>query len=127
MYDKSTFSETFKKLISQRGMTQRAVADKLGTTEVTVSRYVAGARSPNLETMVELAQILNVSLNDLAGVEAPATARQAPDVKILISCYEKATPADRKVLWSLLDRYMTPEQRIVISSIEQDEEKVEAV
>ena len=129
MYDKATFAENLKKIISQRGTTQREIAEKLGVTETTISRYVTTGpkgRTPNVESLVALAQVLNVSLNTLVGVEPPATARQAPDVKILISTYETATPADRKVLWSLLDRYLTPEQRIVISSI-QAEEKVEAV
>ena len=43
-----------------------------------------------------------------------------------MSCYTKASEADRKVIWSLLDRYMTLEQRILVQSI-QGEEKATAV
>lgn len=126
MYSKTTFQDHFKELISQRGTTQRAIAERLNTTETTISRYVSGDRTPNLETLVALAEALNVSLDELAGVEPPARARQAPDVSILISCYQRTSDADRSVLWALLDRYMTPEQRAVITSI-QAEEKVAAV
>lgn len=126
MYSKATFAQQFKRLIEQRGLTQRGIAERINTTETTISRYVSGDRTPNIETAVELASVLGVDLNTLVGAEPPAPARQAPDVKILISCYEKATSADRQVIWSLLDRYMTAEQRIVIASV-QTEEKAEAI
>lgn len=126
MYNKSAFQEQLKTLISQRGLTQRIVAEKMDTTETTISRYVSGDRTPNLETLVALAQVLNVSLDDLTGMDPPSKPRQAPDISILISCYQRASDADRGVIWAVFDRYMTPEQRAVITSI-QAEEKAEAV
>lgn len=126
MYNKATFAKSFKSLIDKKGLTQRIVAERINTTETTISRYVSGDRTPNIETAVELASVLGVSLDTLVGVEPPAQARQAPDINILISCYKKASDADRQVLWSLLDRYMSPEQRVVIASV-LSEEKVEAV
>ena len=126
MYSKATFAAQFKRLIDERGLTQRSVAERINTTETTISRYVSGDRTPNIETAVDLAGVLGVSLDTLVGVDPPAPVRQAPDVGILIACYEKASAADRQVIWSLLDRYMSAEQRIVISSI-QNSEKVEAV
>ena len=45
MYDKNTFANSLKSLLEKRGMTQRALAEKLGTTEVTVSRYTSGNRT----------------------------------------------------------------------------------
>ena len=129
MYDKAIFAENLKQAISKRGLTQREVAARLETTETTISRYVTigpKGRTPNVESLVALAETLNVSLDELVGVEPPAKTRPSPDVSILVSCYQKASDADRQVLWTLLDRYMTPEQRAVITSI-QAEEKVTAV
>lgn len=126
MYSKETFARRLKDLLDKRGMTQRALSEKLETTEVTVSRYVSGYRTPNIETTVEIAEILGVSLNELVGIDPPAKERPSPDVSVLVSCYSKASPDDRKVLWSLLDRYMTPEQRVMIQSI-LSEEKAAAV
>lgn len=127
MYSKATFAKQFKSLIEKRGLTQRIVAERINTTETTISRYVSGDRTPNIETAVELAAVLGVSMDTLVGVEPPASSRPAPDVKILISCYEKVTSADRQVLWALLDRYMTPEQRIVIASVQSEEKAEEAI
>lgn len=126
MYSREIFAQRLKDLLDKRGMTQRSLAEKLKTTEVTVSRYVSGNRTPNIETTVEIADILGVSLNDLVGIDPPAKQRPSPDVTVLVSCYSKVSTDDRRVIWSLLDRYMTPEQRIVVQSI-QNEEKATAV
>lgn len=122
MYDKNTFANSLKSLLEKRGMTQRALAEKLGTTEVTVSRYTSGNRTPNVETTVAIAEVLGVSLDQLVGYEPPVAPRPSPDVTILLSCYAKASAADRNVLWSLMDRYMTTEQHIVIETMQKAEQ-----
>lgn len=131
MYDKTMFAENFKRVINQHGMTQRQIAEKLGVTETTISRYVTTGpkgRTPNVESLVALAQVLNVSLDTLVGVEPPAAARQAPDVKILIAVYEKAAPEQREAIWSVLNGFklLSPEQKAVVDAINA-EEKVEAI
>lgn len=121
MYSKAMFAKQFKELIDKRGLTQRAVAERINTTETTISRYVSGDRTPNIETAVELASVLGVTLDVLVGADLPAAGRTPPDVNILVACYEKASITDRQVLWSLLDRYMTPEQRVIITSMQREE------
>lgn len=131
MYGQATFADNLKKIISQRGTTQRRIAEELGVTETTISRYVTTGpkgRTPNVESLVALAQVLNVSLDTLVGVEPPATARQAPDVKILVSAYEKAALEQREAIWSMMNAFMllTPEQKVIIEAI-NNQEKTEAV
>lgn len=123
MYNKAYFAQHLKALLDKRGINQNTLAEQLQTTEATISRYVNGIRTPNIETAVEIARVLNVSMDELCGVQTPAQARQAPDVGILVNCYEKASDADRQVLWTLLDRYMAPEQRIVITAALSDEKE----
>ena len=123
MYNKAYFAQHLKALLDKRGINQNTLAEQLQTTEATISRYVNGIRTPNIETAVEISRVLNVSMDELCGVQTPAQARQAPDVGILVNCYEKASDADRQVLWSLLDRYMTPEQRIIITAVLSDEKE----
>ena len=131
MYEQATFADNLKKIISQKGTTQRRIAEELGVTETTISRYVTTGpkgRTPNVESLVALAQVLNVSLDTLVGVEPPATARQAPDVKILVSAYEKAALEQREAIWSMMNAFMllTPEQKVIIEAINH-QEKTEAV
>ena len=65
-------------------------------------------------------------MDELVGVDPPAARRVSPDITILVNCYNSASDADRQVIWSLMDRYLTPEQRVIIQSI-QSEEKAEVV
>ena len=83
MYSKAMFAKQFKELIDKRGLTQRAVAERINTTETTISRYVSGDRTPNIETAVELASVLGVTLDVLVGADLPAVGRTPPDVSLL--------------------------------------------
>ena len=121
MYDKNTFANSLKSLLEKRGITQRSLAKKLKTTEATVSRYTSGNRTPNVETAVAIAEILGVSMDQLVGYEPPAAPRPSPDINILISCYSKASAPDRNVVWSLMDRYMTTEQHLIIEALQKSE------
>ena len=61
MYTKATFARQLKSLIESKGLNQRILADRINTTEATISRYTAGVRTPNIETAVEIAGVLGVS------------------------------------------------------------------
>lgn len=128
MYNKDTFAKQFKNLIDGHGLTQREVAVRMNTTETTISRYVAGVRTPNIETAVELARVLGVSMDTLVGIEPPAAERRAPDLNILESCYKRATTEQREAVWSVLKGFglLSQDQRVIIDAINA-EEKVEAV
>lgn len=121
LYDRSSFPKQLKMLIEKRGMSQKHIADALDTTEATISRYISGDRMPSIEMAVGLADLLSVSLNELYGVDTPSSPAPAPDITVLLSCYQKTSFADRSVIWALLDRYMTPEQRVLINSIQTEE------
>lgn len=123
MYDKATFAKQLRLLKDQRGLSQKEIADRLDTTEATISRYVSGDRTPNIETAVELASLLGVSMDTLCGVEPPAVERQPPEINILINCYRHASDEDRRVIWSFLNRYMSVEQKTVIALVMSEEKE----
>ena len=58
----STIGERIKKARELRNMTQSQLGEKLGVTGVTVMRYEKGQREPNIETIFNLAEKLNVSV-----------------------------------------------------------------
>ena len=123
MYSARTFGETLREHLSSHGISQKWVAEKMNTTYATVSRYVSGERVPSVESLVELAQTLNVSVDFLLGVEPPEKSRTPADVSVLTDCYARAPIAIRKILWTAMDPYMSPEQRIVIDASMSIEEK----
>lgn len=59
-----------KRLIELRGeQTQKYIADKIGITEVSLSRYENGQRKPNLDIIYKIAKYYNVSADYLMGLE----------------------------------------------------------
>lgn len=63
------FGEKLKQLREERGMTQQTIAEKLYVTRQAVSRWECGARYPDILTAKKIAQILNVSLDELLSGE----------------------------------------------------------
>lgn len=54
-------------LMEKNNMTQVELAKKIGTTNVTISRYISGERKPRIEIVTEIAKIFNVSIDYLLG------------------------------------------------------------
>lgn len=59
------FSEKLKKIIQESGKTQKTLAREAGITEVTLSRWVKGQRTPRQEDFAKLARVLPVSIEML--------------------------------------------------------------
>ena len=56
-----------KKALSARNMTQRELADTIGTTEASISRYVTGNREPKGLIIYKMAKTLGTSCDYLLG------------------------------------------------------------
>lgn len=120
MLDIRTFSRNLKSLLYQKQLSQKQLAKAIGITEAAVSRYTAGARYPTIEILAELADFFDVTIDDLVGFESASLYERLPtDISILCQCYKTVSNEDRKVIWALLDRYLTPEQRLIINSIQK--------
>lgn len=48
-----------------RGLTQEQLANRLGTSDVTVSRWETGKRQPNLNAQAGIAEALDIDVFDL--------------------------------------------------------------
>ena len=51
--------------LEKREMTQRELAEKAGSTAVTISRYINGSRVPSAPKLYKIARVLGCSANDL--------------------------------------------------------------
>lgn len=63
------FGERLRKLRTAAGLTQAELGNKINRTITSISKYESGAMLPTLETAVELAFQLKVSLDELFGYE----------------------------------------------------------
>ncbi|MDE7265383.1 MAG: helix-turn-helix domain-containing protein, partial [Clostridia bacterium] len=53
------FSHNLKTALAESKKTQKELADYLGTTQQTVSRWLMGINEPNLETLLKICTFLN--------------------------------------------------------------------
>ena len=59
-----------KVMLVDKGRTNRWLAMQLGKDPATVSKWCTNAAQPTLETMMQIAKLLNVEMNDLVRFEA---------------------------------------------------------
>ena len=81
------FSETLKRIRSEKGLSQQALADKMFVTRPTVARWESGIRLPDALMISRLADVLGVDVHHL--LSAAARSDERPNV-ILVD--------DRKVI-----------------------------
>ena len=63
------FGERLLSLLQKQGITQKQLADRINTTEATLSRYVSGDREPKAEMLANIATALNTTSDYLLGIE----------------------------------------------------------
>ena len=63
----SKLGDKILELCKQRGLKQRDLANKIGITEVSVSRYIRGTRVPNANIIKKMAEVLEVSAGEILG------------------------------------------------------------
>jgi len=59
------FGKAISRLRKEKGLTQKNLANKVGVSDKAVSRWETGRNYPDIETLQRLAEVLDVSVNDL--------------------------------------------------------------
>jgi len=68
-----TLGNRLSKILEQNGMKQKELADEIGTTEVTIHRYIKDKRVPRADTIVNIAKALHTTTDELLGLEKEQT------------------------------------------------------
>ena len=112
------FARALRKLRIRSGLSQQAMADALGVNRATYSYYELGTTAPDFQRIVEIAQVLDIPVGDLAELLAhpeevsrwKASARTPkkvladpqtqgplkPQEKSLIAIFRRCDPASRQ-------------------------------
>lgn len=117
----STLSERLIKAAQIRGVTQAWIAAEANTSTANVSRYFQGKQAPAaLDIMANISKALNISADYLLGItDSPFSNEPSNQVDAeLLSCYLRASDADKQVVWALLKKY------VLDSELEQLDDKV---
>ena len=63
------FNERLRELRQQSSLMQKEIAESLGVSPVTIRQYEQGVREPNIEKILKLAILFDISLDDLLCLE----------------------------------------------------------
>lgn len=64
-----TIGERLKKVLDEKGMMQKELAEKIGVNEMAISRYIHGGRIVSVSILIEICKELNVSADYLLGLK----------------------------------------------------------
>ncbi len=96
---KLTIGENIRNFRKKNDMTQEALADRLGVTYQSVSRWENGSTYPDLELIPAISEILGISVDELLGmpsIEKEKRAKEAFD-ELRRECMKKDYDADHIV------------------------------
>lgn len=105
--------DSLKSLMIQRGLTQTQLATETGIPESTISRYLTGVHRPKVEYVAKMASAMGVSVDYLLGLSTSSIPNEPPrpEIRALISAYERADAHTKKMIWMQLDLVLTDEEK----------------
>ena len=104
--DYSIFRENMRVLIDGRGITRKALAEELGFSPITISRYISGARSPETEHLVAIANYFRVTVDWLLGIGGERYETIPQNEKRLLDLYHVASSDDKGIIEAVLNKYL---------------------
>ena len=63
------FNENLRLARERKGISQKDIAENIGVAKSTYSLYESGNREPNVQTIKRIADFLNVSADELLGID----------------------------------------------------------
>jgi transcriptional regulator with XRE-family HTH domain len=78
-YGETSFGERLQSIRKARGLTQVQLAEAAGTTQRAISYYETEAGFPPAPAVIDLAEALNISTDELLGVKPPKLERLNDD------------------------------------------------
>lgn len=101
-----TLGKRILRLINEQNLTQKELARRVGTTEVSIGRYINGKREPNATVLGDIARVLDVTTDYLLGLStSPDIEDEDPQIKILARSAKSLTPEQLKTVQAVIDSY----------------------
>ena len=87
---KKTLGMMISSLRKENGMTQLELAEKMGVTDKAVSKWERDLSCPDVNTIPKLAEVFNISVDELMQVKADSQKEEKKDITPLIHMIMKA-------------------------------------
>ena len=91
-----------KRIIDEKGVQQRWLAEAVGVTEVSMSRYVSGERIPKAPIAIRMADALGVDVKDLYEWESEKRTEERTETHAC-DCIERQAAIEAIKTWGLID------------------------
>lgn len=88
---KQGYKNRIRVVLADRNITNRALADKMGVSEMTVSRWVTNRFQPSMSQFVEISKILNVDIKILIEVDPSEISGMAEDDAVYSLMYPSSS------------------------------------
>lgn len=96
------FGERLLSLLKKQGVTQKELAERINSTEATLSRYVSGDREPKAEVLANIATALHTTSDFLLGIEKDDDYDFHKVERLLARNSSKMTEKEKRALISAL-------------------------
>jgi transcriptional regulator with XRE-family HTH domain len=108
----ASFAERLKSLREARKLTQARLSELLAVDPRVYNRWERGLATPQLDTVVKIAQLLQVSMDELVGLDAPESAPAIHNPKLagLYQQVDKLSDEDQQALIILMDSLLKRSQ-----------------
>lgn len=111
---KLTIGENIRNYRKKNDITQEALADRLGVTYQSVSRWEKGATYPDLELLPAISEILGITVDELIGMPAIEKEKKAKETfdELRRECMKKDYDADHivEVIRDIRRNYMNSDE-----------------
>ena len=77
------FQERLLQLRKQKGFSQETLAERMGVSRQAVSKWESGLSNPDINNLVLLSEIFEVSLDELIKGEAPRDSEKEETIKVV--------------------------------------------
>ncbi|OTA18462.1 transcriptional regulator [Xenorhabdus vietnamensis] len=107
--DMPAFSERLRTLREARGLTQTRLAELIGVLPRVYNRWERGHISPQLDTLIKMADVLQVSLDELVGrIDTSNDVKiRNPDLHELWQQADALPDEEQKALIMVIDSFVT--------------------
>ena len=104
--EKMAFGNMEKSMVSIKSMTQKELAQALGISRATVAKYEAGLRTPNMDMIMKLSDVLGCTTDYLLGRTIfPYSELTTLEDKFL-GAFFAADRSEQQAVWKILEKYM---------------------
>ncbi|EMW6124614.1 TPA: LexA family transcriptional regulator [Enterococcus faecalis] len=93
---------------SKKNLTQEELARKVGTKKATISNYETGYRSPQQDMLFELANVLDISINDLF----PPSSNSKNNHSSIETIYEKLEPYRKEKVYTFAEEQLHEQETV---------------